>query len=205
MLTRSQNYGALFEDRTLPTHQILIVQGKYILTQSAGGILAVNIRRAQERLLHDRFLKALTANAHVSQAALFPVQVPVGVEGRLLVEEHAELLRSLGFDIAPFGNDTVVVSGVPEGYSAEQRKVESLLEDILLILRDEHGALPGVMEQNLAQKFAVLGACSAGSITSPLEAQRLVDALLQSENPEFTSAGKRIIAIIAAEELEKRF
>ena len=202
---RSQNYGALFEDRTLPTHQILIVQGKYILTQSAGGILAVNIRRAQERLLHDRFLKALTANAHVSQAALFPVQVPVGVEGRLLVEEHAELLKSLGFDIAPFGNDTVVVSGVPEGYSAEQGKVESLLEDILLILKDEHGALPGVMEQNLAQKFAVLGACSAGSITSPLEAQRLVDALLQSENPEFTSAGKRIIAIIAAEELEKRF
>ena len=202
---KSQNYGALFEDRTLPTSQILIVQGKYILTQSAGGIMAVNIRRAQERLLHDRFLKALTANAHVSQAALFPVQVPVGVEGRLLVEEHSELLRSLGFDIAPFGNDTVVVSGVPEGYSAEQGKVEGLLADILLILRDENGALPGVMEQNLAQKFAVLGSCSAKNITSPLEAQRLVDALLQSENPEFTSAGKRILSIIPAEELDKRF
>jgi len=202
---KSQNYGALFEDRTLPTSQILIVQGKYILTQSAGGILAVNIRRAQERLLHDRFLKALTANAHVSQAALFPVQVPVGVEGRLLLEEHQELLRSLGFDIAPFGNDTVVVSGVPEGYSAEQGKVETLLADVLLILKDENGALPGVMEQNLAQKFAVLGACSARNITSPLEAQRLVDALLQSENPEFTSAGKRILAIIGADELEKRF
>ena len=202
---KSQNYGALFEDRTLPTHQILIVQGKYILTQGAGGILAVNIRRAQERLLHDRFLKALTANAHVSQAALFPVQVPVGVEGRLLLEENQELLRSLGFDIAPFGNDTVVVSGVPEGYSAEQGKVETLLADVLLILKDENGALPGVMEQNLAQKFAVLGACSARNITSPLEAQRLVDALLQSENPEFTSAGKRILAIIGADELEKRF
>ena len=202
---KNENYGALFEDRTLPTSQILIVQGKYILTQSAGGIMAVNIRRAQERLLHDRFLKALTANAHVSQAALFPVQVPVGVEGRLLIEEHAELLRSLGFDIAPFGNDTVVVSGVPEGYSAQQGKVEGLLADILLILKDEHSALPGVMEQNLAQQFAVLGACSAGPVTSPLEAQRLVDALLQSENPEFTSAGKRIIAIIQADELEKRF
>jgi len=65
--------------------------------------------------------------------------------------------------------------------------------------------LPGVMEQNLAQQFAVLGACSASPITSPLEAQRLLDALLQSENPEFTSAGKRIIAIIPADELEKRF
>lgn len=202
---KNENYGALFEDRTLPTAQILIVQGKYILSQSAGGIMAVNIRRAQERLLHDRFLKALTANAHVSQAALFPVQVPVGVEGRLLIEEHAELLRSLGFDIAPFGNDTVVVSGVPEGYSAQQGVVEGLLADILLILKDEHHTLPGVMEQNLAQQFAVLGACSASPITSPLEAQRLLDALLQSENPEFTSAGKRIIAIIPADELEKRF
>jgi len=202
---KNDNYGALFEDRTLPTSQILIVQGKYILSQSAGGIMAVNIRRAQERLLHDRFLKALTANAHVSQAALFPVQVPVGVEGRLLIEEHSELLRSLGFDIAPFGNDTVVVSGVPEGYSAQQGVVEGLLADILLILKDEHHALPGVMEQNLAQQFAVLGACSASPITSPLEAQRLLDALLQSENPEFTSAGKRIIAIIPAEDLEKRF
>ena len=195
----------MFEDRTLPASQILIVQGKYILTQSAGGIMVVNIRRAQERLLHDRFLKALTANAHVSQAALFPVQVPVGVEGRLLIEEHQELLRSLGFDIAPFGNDTVVVSGVPEGYSAQQGEVETLMADVLLILKDENGALPGVMEQSLAQKFAVLGACSASSITSPLEAQRLVDALLQSENPEFTSAGKRILAIMGAEELEKRF
>ena len=92
-----------------------------------------------------------------------------------------------------------------EGYSAEQGKVEGLLADVLLILKDEHGALPGVMEQNLAQKFAFLGACSASSITSPLEAQRLVDALLQSENPEFTSAGKRIISIIGADELEKRF
>ena len=202
---KNQNYGALFEDRTLPTSQILIVQGKYILTQSAGGIMVVNIRRAQERLLHDRFLKALTANAHVSQVALFPVQVPVGVEGRLLIEEHQELLRSLGFDIAPFGNDTVVVSGVPEGYSAQQGEVETLMADVLLILKDENGALPGVMEQSLAQKFAVLGACSARNITSPLEAQRLVDALLQSENPEFTSAGKRILAIIGAEELDKRF
>ena len=129
----------------------------------------------------------------------------MGVEGRLLVEENAELLRSLGFDMAPFGKDIVVVAGVPEGYSAEPGKVETLLADILLILRDEHGALPGVMQQNMAQKFAVLGACSAAAVKSPLEAQRLVDALLRCENPEFTASGKRIISLIPAQELEKRF
>ena len=201
----SQNYGALFEDRALPTSQILVVQGRFILTQSASGLMIVHIRRARERLLYDRFLKALTAGIHVSQTTLFPVQVNVGVQGRLTLDEHGDMLRSLGFDIAPFGPDTVVVNAVPEGLDATAGKVETLVENILLILSDDPGSLPGVMEQNLAQKFAVLGASGGEKLSSPLEAQRLTDALLQSENPEFTAAGRRILSIVPAEELEKRF
>jgi len=199
------NYGALFEDRTLPTAQVLVVQGRFILTQSASGIMAVHIRRARERLLTDRFLKALRENAHVTQTALFPVQVNVGVEGRLTLDEHAETLRRLGFDLAPFGPDTIVVNGVPEGYSADAATVQTMVQDILLILSDDTQALPEVMEQSLAQKFAVLGASVGTRLSSPLEAQRLIDALLQSENPEFTAAGRRIIAIVPADEIEKRF
>ena len=204
-IEKSQNYGALFEERTLPSAQILIVQGRYILTQSASGLMIVHIRRARERLFYDRFLKALTAESHVTQTALFPVQVTVGVEGRLTIDEHEGLLKKLGFDITPFGTDTVVVNGVPEGYSAESGKAETLVSDLLLILNDDQASLPGVMEQSLAQKFAVLGASGSERLSSPQEAQRLVDALLQSENPEFTAAGRRILSIVPADELEKRF
>ena len=204
-IDRSQNYGVLFEDRTLPSAQVLVVQGRFILLQSASGLMAVHVRRARERLLYDRFLKALTADAHVTQTALFPVQVPVGLEGRLTIDEHADLLRRLGFDIVPFGADTVVVNGVPEGFSAEPGKAQTLVGDLLLILADDHSALPGVMEQALAQKFALLGAAGGDRLTSPLEAQRLVDTLLQCDNPEFTAAGKRILSIIPVEDLEKRF
>ena len=77
--------------------------------------------------------------------------------------------------------------------------------DLLLILSDDHSALPGVMEQALAQKFAMLVASGSARLSSPQEAQRLVDALLQSDNPEFTAAGKRILSIVPADELEKRF
>lgn len=202
---KSQNYGALFENRTLPTQQILVVQGKYILMQSATGLMVVHVRRARERLLFDRFLKALTAEAHVSQQALFPVTVTVGVEGRLTIDAHSETLRKLGFDIAPFGTDTVVVNGVPEGYSAEPGKAEEMVGNLLLILSDDSSSLPGVMEQAMAGKFALLGAAGGDKLTSPLEAQRLVDALLQSDNPEYTPSGKKIIAIVGAEELEKKF
>ena len=202
---KSQNYGALFEDRTLPTSQILVVQGKYILTQSATGLMAVHVRRAKERLMYDRFLKALTQNAHVTQTALFPVTVTTGVEGRLTIDAHKETLSKLGFDIEPFGPDSVVVNGVPEGYSAEPGKAETMVGDLLLILADEGSSLPGVMEQAMAAKFALLGAAGGDKLTSPLEAQRLVDALLQSDNPEYTPSGKKILSIVSAEELDKRF
>ena len=204
-IDKSQNYGALFEDRTLPTAQVLVVQGKYILTQSASGLMIVHVRRARERILYDRFLQALDSGTHLSQQALFPVQVNVGAAGCLLFQEHAEMLQQLGFDIAPFGGDTVVVNGVPEGFDAAPGKVGTLVGDLLLILQDNHAALPGVMEQASAQKFALLGAAGGGKLLSPLEAQRLVDSLLQRPNPEFTASGRRIIALVSADEIEKRF
>jgi DNA mismatch repair protein MutL len=202
---KDPNYGVLFEERTLPTAQILVVQGRFILTQSASGIMVVHVRRAMERLLYGRFFKALTANAHVSQTALFPEQVNVGVEGKLLFDDNASLLADLGFDIVPLGKDTVAVNAVPEGFSAEPGKAEELVRNIMAILADDSHALPGVLEQSLAQKFAALGAATAKKPASPIEAQRLVDALLQGENPEFTPGGKRIISIVPLDEIEKRF
>lgn len=202
---RHENYGVLFEERTLPTAQILVVQGKYIITQSASGLMMVHIRRAQERLLYQRFYKALTADAHVTQTALFPVQVNVGTAGKLVFDENALLLEKLGFDIAPFGNDVVVVNGVPEGFSAEPGKAEETVREVLRVLSEDKTALPGIMEQTMAEKFAAVGAASAPKISSPIEAQRLLDALLQGENPEFTPSGRKIISIVSLEDVEKRF
>lgn len=202
---KHEDYGKLFEDRTMPTAQVLVVQGKYIFSQSASGVMVVNVRRARERILFDRFLKVLSQDAHVSQSTLFPVQVNVGVEGRLLFDANDSLLKRLGFDIEVFGTDTVVVNGVPEGYSTEAGKVHTMVGDLILILADDHGALPEMMEQSLAQKFAVLGASGGEKLSSPTEAQRLVDALLSSTNPEFTSSGRRIISILPLDEIDRRF
>ena len=204
-IDKHEDYGKLFEDRTMPTAQVLVVQGKYIFSQSASGVMVVNVRRARERILFDRFLQVLGQEAHVSQSALFPVQVNVGVQGRLLFDTHQDLLKRLGFDIEAFGSDTVVVNGVPEGYSTEAGKVHTMVGDLILILNDEHGALPEMMEQSLAQKFAVLGASGGEKLSSPMEAQRLLDALLSSTNPEFTSSGRRIISILPLDEIDKRF
>ena len=184
---------------------MLTLQDKYIITTGRSGLMVINIRRAMERILYDRFLNALSKNGHLTQTALFPVTVQIGVENMCLVSEHSQMLADLGFDIAPFGTDTIVVNGVPEGYSAEAGKVQTMIGDLLLILAEDHSALPEMMTANMASRFARLGAFSGDPVTNPMEAQRLIEQLFACENAEYTSTGRRIMSLIPIEEIDRKF
>lgn len=202
---RREDYGKLFEEKTLPVTQTIILGGKYIVAPARDGLMIVNVRRARERILYDRALAALTKNEHVTQANMFPVKVEVGAANRAVFDDKAELLARLGFDISPFGTDTIVVNGVPEGYSCEAGKIQTMVSDLLLILSDDSSSLPGVMEASMAEKIALLGASSCDPLASPMEARHLLDTLLSSSNPELTGNGKRIMAIMTSAQVEKLF
>lgn len=205
LVDRREDYGRLFEDKTLPSRSVVVLHNRYIVMSVKSGLLVISVRRARERIFYDRFLKALSRNEHITQCSLFPVQVQVGVENRLLFEEHAALLASLGFDIAPFGNDTVVVNGVPEGYSVDAVRVQSMIYDMIVALRDDHNSMAAVMQSAMAERFARLGAAGDNSSVSAAEAQRLIDALFACENAEYTSSGHKTMIMIPEEELDGKF
>ncbi|MGM9737203.1 MAG: DNA mismatch repair endonuclease MutL [Candidatus Cryptobacteroides sp.] len=202
---RREDYGKLFEDKVLSQPSVITAGKKYIVSTAKDGILVVNVRRARERIFYDRFLKALSGGEHASQCALFPVQVAVGVDNRLVFDEHSEMLRSLGFDIAPFGNDTIVVNGMPEGFQVDQRSVEAAMADVLIILTENHTSLPGMMEAAMAEKFARMGAAECRDIESPAEARSLLDRILSCSNSEYTSSGRKIMTVLSPEDIDKFF
>ena len=200
-----EDYGKLFEDKALPVSQTLILGGRYIVTPSKDGMMVVNVRRARERVLYDRALAALTKGGHVTETNMFPVKVQVGAANRMVFDSKAPLLSSLGFDISPFGTDTIVVNGVPEGFSGQPGKVETMVQDLLLILADDSVSLPGVMESAMAEKIALLGASSCDPLSSPMEARALMDSLLSSANPELTISGKKTMAVLTMAQIDKLF
>lgn len=202
----SQDYGQLFENRTLPASRTLTIQGKYIITPTASGVMIINISRARERIMYDRTIRILSdAGVHFTQTALFPVEVEVGMDGALVLEGHADLLSRLGFDIRYENGGTVSVEGVPEGYSCEQGKVEVLLRELVNILSEETDSLQEIMNQRLAERIAATSLAGADSVRSPLEAQALIDTLFASDNAEFTSNGRRIITIVSVGDIDKMF
>lgn len=203
---RREDYGQLFEARTAPASRVLIIQGKYILTPVSSGVMVVNVSRARERIFYDRALKALNGSgSHVTQTALFPVEVQVGAAQQQLLAGHAETLAALGFDITPFGPDSVVVGGVPEGYSCEAGKVQQTVTDLMGILSEDGTALPEMARQRTAERLATSGASNSAPLDSVLEAQSLIDTLFASENAELTSNGRRIVNIVKIGDIDKLF
>ena len=204
---RRDDYGKLFEDHFGITRSFITVQDKYIVTNSKSGLLVVNARRAMERILYDRFVSGRRDEDadHFSQTLLFPVSVRIGVENVPVIEANSEVLKGFGFDIAPFGSDSVVVNAIPAGYSSEEGRVETMVGDLLLLLQDNHSIISELVRSDMAGKLAVLGASGYDGVRNADEAQRLVDALMASTNPEFTAAGRKTMVIIPADELDRKF
>lgn len=204
---RRDDYGKLFEDHFGITRSFITIQDKYIVTNSKSGLLVVNARRAMERILYDRFISGRRDEDadRFSQTLLFPVSVRIGVENVPVVESNSEVLKGFGFDIAPFGTDSVVVNAIPAGYSSEEGRVETMVGDLLLLLQDNHSIISELVRSDMAGKLAVLGASGYDGVRNADEAQRLVDALMASTNPEFTAAGRKTMVIIPADELDRKF
>lgn len=203
---KSENYGALFENETAAVRKAMIIGGRYIATPVASGVMLVHVRRALVRVLYEKTLRALEAEAPVSQTALFPVEVPVGAANVPLFAEYGEMLLRLGFDVAPFSADSVVVNAVPEGYSSDEMSVRDMVADLLQVLSDGgHNVLPEMMQSATARKFAELGALRYAELKTPAEATALLDDLFACSNADLTPSGKRITCIVPIDEIDKRF
>ena len=123
-----------------------------------------------------------------------------------LFAEYGELLGRLGFDIAQFSGDSIVVNAVPEGYASDEMSVRDLVADLLQLLSDGgHNVLPEMMQSATARKFAELGALRYAELKTPAEATRLLDDLFACSSADLTPSGKRITCIIPVDEIEKRF
>jgi DNA mismatch repair protein MutL len=87
--------------------------GIYILAQNRHGLVIVDMHAAHERITYEKLKTGLDRQEIPMQPLLVPVSYNAEKLDVATVEEHGEVLRQIGFDIAPASPTTLVVRAVP--------------------------------------------------------------------------------------------
>ncbi len=195
--------GRLFGEEGIPAAGgLLVLKGRYILSPREQGVALISVSRARERIFYERYLEQVLDSRPAVQETLFPVTIELPPEDCATLCDGDGSQEEWGFDIRSFGSGTVAVYGIPAGHPADEASVRAAVEELLAVLRDEDPAEDGQskMAASMARSAA---ACRRGDITED-EARLLVDELMLCHHPMLTPDGRKTMAVISFDELEKR-
>ena len=167
--------------------------------------MVIHQRRAYERIIFEKLVRSQMERQPLAQQSLFPETVKLNAEDYQVCLEMLEELEQLGFDIRDFGNQSVVIHGIPTDLNVTGNSAVDTLEIII----EQYKSLQGEIELGFAEKIAHSAARTSASgyrqqLTEP-EMQELTDQLFSCSNPNHTPSGKLIVRIIEMGELEKQF
>ncbi len=178
----------------------------WILAESREGLLIIDQHSAHERVLFERLMHAYGVGGEEAQRLLFPLTLKLTPDELAQVADVRALLARAGFEVEPFGSDTVIVHAVPNPhpwFDAERCFREMVAEltegtsDLMRSARNQH--------ERIAMTFACKGAIKAGQVLGEREMQELFEALFATELPWHDVHGRPTVVRLSRVELERKF
>jgi DNA mismatch repair protein MutL len=179
------------------------VEFKYIVAQMASGLLIFDQQAAHERILYERYIRQLHQAKSFSQQCLFPQTVNLSPADYVLVMDLKEELASLGFLVGPFGNNTLVIEGVPADITITNEK--ALFESLLEQFKHFKSELSLDKRENLARSLAKKSAIKRGSMLNRQEMENLVGQLFSCQNPNYSPTGNKTFVKLDLSKIDSFF
>ncbi|MEO8760205.1 MAG: DNA mismatch repair endonuclease MutL [Bacteroidia bacterium] len=182
--------------------KVFQLQNRYIVAVTPDGLLLIDQQRAHERIMYEHYKKSAQHPIN-SQQELFPQTIELSSADMLLLKELNDDLKNLGFDIVPFGKDTIVVQGVPADLSSlnSVEVLNGLLENYKLnnldIKLDKGENICRALAQNTCIKY--------GKELQVEEMKLLVEHLFACEEHAHSPQGKIVYTQINQTDIDKLF
>lgn len=176
----------------------------YILAENKqdSKVYIIDQHAAHERILYENYkTQHLKEKVHI-QELLAPVFLELTNLEVARILENKELFREVGFVIDDFGNNSIIIRGVPILFGEPQAK--SLFLEIIDGIDPADKRNPKTLIDRII-KIACSQAIKAGDRIDPMEVESLFQQLQELENPLTCPHGRPTVIEISKKDLEKEF
>ena len=179
------------------------IHSTYILVQNDMGFLVIHQQNAHERILYERFIKAVEGKPIAIQQSLFPQTIELASADVAVLTELLPDLHFLGYHLEPFGNNTFVMQGTPA--DVEQGNEKAAIEKMLEQYKHFSSDLKYSKREKLIRSLAWQQSIKAGKILTQKEMKSIVQELFICDTPNITATGKPTYTTFKKLELDRMF
>ena len=181
----------------------LQLKNSYILSPSREGLMIIDQHRAHKRILYESYLSKAREHTFVCQSTMFPEAVELSSAQNAVLCDIAPELENLGFNIAPLGDNTWSIMGVPS-ILKDANPRDTLLGMIENITESGEDLGTGLHER-LALSMARSSAIKRGQSLTAAEMDKLISDLFRLPSPGLTPEGNTVFTIINIDDISKLF
>lgn len=173
----------------------------YILAERGEDLVLIDQHAAHERILYEQVLKMKKSGV---QELITPVTIDLTPKEKVLMEEYIPYLEECGFGISEFGDNTYVVTFIPEVFGRLENPeiIHDVVSDLLASGKVKKDT--GISER-VCKTIACRAAIKGGAACSPKQMEELIEQLKKAENPYSCPHGRPTVITFTKGELDRMF
>ena len=181
------------------------VGASYILAETEEGLAIIDQHAAHERIIYEEIVTSLQEKNTTSQSLLLPVTLELGFREARCLEEHLDMLTTIGFGINHLGENTFCIDATPAWLG--NVKAENVIYDFIAAALEERGSSP--LKERREDTAKIL-ACKTYTVKAnekltPEEMETLLDRLNKTRQPFTCPHGRPTIIKLTMDDLAKQF
>lgn len=175
----------------------------YWLVEFNQSLYIIDQHAAHEKVLYEKTMATLKTRQYTCQMVNPPIILTLGSREQVMLQQNLRYFTDIGFEIEPFGGREFAVRGVPDNLFSIAKK-DLLMEMIDGLSEDGMAGNPDMIYEKVAS-MSCKAAVKGNHHMSAAEADRLIDQLLELDNPYACPHGRPTIVSMTKYELEKKF
>ncbi len=175
----------------------------YIIIRMKDKIYFVDQHAAHERFLFEQIKEAYYAKNQQTQMLLIPLLIGLSNKEMDIVRENIDMFENAGFILDEFDDNTYKVAGVPNvGYNIDHK---SMFKDMITELSSTEKTERQTKEHRFLATLACKAAVKGGMKLDIEEQKRLIDNMINLDNPFTCPHGRPTAVPMTRYEIERKF